>query len=36
LQSGLRMAAYSADNPVFGDIGQYTLAQVLADFQQTR
>lgn len=30
LQSGLRMAAYSADNPEFGDIGQYTLAQVLA------
>lgn len=35
LQSGLRMAAYSADNPVLGDIGRYTLAEVLADFQQT-
>ena len=32
LQSGLRMAAYSADNPVFGDIGRYTLAEILADF----
>jgi aminoglycoside phosphotransferase (APT) family kinase protein len=36
LQSGLRMAAYSADNPVLGDIGRYTLAEVLADFQQAR
>ena len=36
LQSGLRMAAYSADNPVLGDIGQYTLAEVLADSTSTR
>jgi aminoglycoside phosphotransferase (APT) family kinase protein len=33
LQFGLRAAAYSADNPVLGDIGRYTLAEVLADFQ---
>jgi aminoglycoside phosphotransferase (APT) family kinase protein len=32
LQSGLRMAAYSADNPVLGDIGRYTLAEILTDF----
>ena len=31
LQSGLRAAAYSADNPVLSDIGRYTLAEVLAD-----
>jgi aminoglycoside phosphotransferase (APT) family kinase protein len=31
LQSGLRMAAYSADNPVLRDIGQYTLGEILAD-----
>ncbi len=36
LQFGLRAAAYSADNPVLGDIGRYTLAEVLADFEQTR
>jgi aminoglycoside phosphotransferase (APT) family kinase protein len=36
LQFGLRAAAYSADNPVLGDIGRYTLAQVLSDFEQTR
>jgi len=36
LQSGLRAAAYSADNPVLGDIGRYTLAEVLADFEQSR
>jgi aminoglycoside phosphotransferase (APT) family kinase protein len=36
LQSGLRMAAYSADNPVLSDIGHYTLAEVLADFQKPR
>jgi aminoglycoside phosphotransferase (APT) family kinase protein len=36
LQFGLRAAAYSADNPVLGDIGRYTLAEVLADFRQTR
>jgi aminoglycoside phosphotransferase (APT) family kinase protein len=29
---GVRAAAYSADNPVIGDIGRYTLAEVLADF----
>jgi aminoglycoside phosphotransferase (APT) family kinase protein len=34
LQFGLRAAAYSADNPVLGDIGRYTLAEVLADFEQ--
>jgi aminoglycoside phosphotransferase (APT) family kinase protein len=34
LQFGLRAAAYSADNPVLRDIGRYTLAQVLADFEQ--
>jgi aminoglycoside phosphotransferase (APT) family kinase protein len=34
LQFGLRAAAYSADNLVIGDIGRYTLAQVLADFEQ--
>ena len=34
LQSGMRMAAYSADNPVLNDIGHHTLAEVLADFQQ--
>jgi aminoglycoside phosphotransferase (APT) family kinase protein len=31
LQSGLRMAAYSADNPVLRAIGRYTLGEVLAD-----
>jgi aminoglycoside phosphotransferase (APT) family kinase protein len=34
LQSGLRAAAYSADNPVLGDIGRYTLGQILADSEQ--
>jgi aminoglycoside phosphotransferase (APT) family kinase protein len=34
LQFGLRAAAYSADNPVIGDIGRYTVAEVLADFEQ--
>ncbi len=33
LQFGLRAAAYSADNPVLGDIGRYTLGEVLADFE---
>ncbi len=33
---GLRAAAYSADNPVLGDIGRYTLAEILAEFEQTR
>ena len=36
LHIGLRAAAYSADNPVLGDIGRYTLAEVLADIEQTR
>jgi aminoglycoside phosphotransferase (APT) family kinase protein len=36
LQFGLRAAAYSADNLVIGDIGRYTVAEVLADFEQTR
>jgi hypothetical protein len=36
LQSGLRAAAYSADNPVLGGIGRYTLTEVQADFKQTR
>ncbi len=36
LQFGIRAAAYSADNPVLGGIGQQTLAAVLADFEQTR
>ena len=36
VQFGLRAAAYSADNPVLGDIGRYTLAEVLGDFEQTR
>ena len=35
LDFGLRAAAYSADNLVLGDIGRYTLAQILADFEQT-
>jgi len=34
LQFGLRAAAYSADNLVIGDIGRYTVAEVLADFEQ--
>jgi aminoglycoside phosphotransferase (APT) family kinase protein len=33
LRFGLRAAAYSADNRVLGDIGRYTVAQVLADFE---
>ena len=36
LQFGLRAPAYSADNRVLGDIGRYTIAKVLADFEQTR
>lgn len=32
LDFGLRAAAYSADNPVIGDIGRRTVAEVLADF----
>jgi aminoglycoside phosphotransferase (APT) family kinase protein len=35
LQFGLRAAAYSADNPVLGDIGRYTVAEVLADAKRT-
>lgn len=36
LRFGLRATAYSADNPVLGDIGRYTVAEVLADFEQAR
>jgi aminoglycoside phosphotransferase (APT) family kinase protein len=36
VESGLRAVAYSADNPVLGDIGRYTLAEVLADFEKNR
>jgi aminoglycoside phosphotransferase (APT) family kinase protein len=32
LELGLRAAAYSADNPVLGDIGRHTIAEVMADF----
>lgn len=35
LQFGLMAAAYSADNPVLGDIGRHTVAEVLADSEQT-
>lgn len=35
LQFGLRAAAYSADNPVLGEIGRQTLSELLAEFQQT-
>jgi len=35
LQFGVRAAAYSADNPVLGDIGWNTIAEVLADFELT-
>jgi len=34
LQFGLRAAAYSADNPVLGEIGRHTLSEVLADVEQ--
>jgi aminoglycoside phosphotransferase (APT) family kinase protein len=33
LRFGLRAAAYSADNSVIGDIGRYTVAEVLAGFE---
>lgn len=36
LQFGLRALAYSADNLVLDDIGRYTVAEVLADFEQAR
>ena len=36
LQFGLRAAAYSQDNVLLCDIGRYTLAEVLADFDRTR
>jgi aminoglycoside phosphotransferase (APT) family kinase protein len=36
LQCGLRAAAFSEDNPVLGEIGRYTLAEVLADYQRAR
>jgi hypothetical protein len=32
LELGLRAAAYSAGNPVLGDIGRHTIAEVMADF----
>jgi aminoglycoside phosphotransferase (APT) family kinase protein len=35
LDFGLRAAAYSADNRLLGDIGRYTVTEVLADFEQT-
>jgi aminoglycoside phosphotransferase (APT) family kinase protein len=31
LHLGLRAAAYSADNPILGEIGRYAIAEVLAD-----
>jgi hypothetical protein len=34
LDFGLRAAAYSADNPVIGDIGRHAVAEVLADSEQ--
>jgi len=36
LRFGLRAVAYSADNPVLGDIGRRTVAEVLADLGLTR
>jgi len=36
LQFGLRAAAYSADNPILGDIGRHTLAEVLSEVEQVR
>ena len=36
LQFGLRAAAYSADNPMLDQVGRRTLAEVQADFEQTR
>ena len=35
LQFGLMAAAYSADNPVLGEIGRHTVAEVLTDFELT-
>lgn len=35
LQFGLMAAAYSADNPILGEIGRYTVAEVLTDFELT-
>ncbi len=35
LHLGLMAAAYSADNPVLGNIGRYTIAEVLADSGQS-
>jgi aminoglycoside phosphotransferase (APT) family kinase protein len=35
LDLGLRAAAYSADNPVLGNIGLYTIAEVLGDSGHT-
>lgn len=36
LHLGLMAAAISADNPVLGNVGQYTIAEVLADSGQSR
>lgn len=36
LRFGLMAAAYSADNPVLGEIGRYTVAEVLTDFEHAR
>ena len=35
LHLGLMAAAYSADNPVLGDVGRYTIAEALADSAQS-
>lgn len=35
LHLGLVPAAYSADNPMLGNIGRYTIAEVLADVGQS-
>jgi hypothetical protein len=35
LDLGLRAAAYSADNPVLGNIGLSTIAEVLGDSWHT-
>jgi hypothetical protein len=33
LQLGLMAAAYAADDPVLGDLGRRTVAEVLNDFR---
>lgn len=35
LHLGMMAAAYSADNPMLGQIGRYTIAAVLADSGKT-